>query len=72
MSTNNHWLKSAKKKKMFQEIDAIGLEIWGEDGTLGDLLDSLNKEQMDFFLNMLVRDFMADSNEVSFGIDLIA
>jgi hypothetical protein len=72
MSVSNHWLKCAKKKQLFKEIDEIGLEVWGEDGTLGDLFASLNDEQTDFLMNMLVRDFMADPDDMSFGVELIA
>jgi hypothetical protein len=69
---NNHWLSCLKKKQLFKEIDAIGVEVWTEDGTLGDLFAVLNDEQKEFLMNMLIRDFLADSTDMSFGIDLIA
>lgn len=72
MSINNHWLQIADKKRLFKEIDSIGIEIWGEDGTLGDFFATLNDEQTNFFMNMLIRDFMADPDDMSFGVELIA
>jgi len=68
---NNHWL-SSKNNKLFKQIDEIGLEVCDEVGTLGDLLDSLTKEQLDYFLKMQIRDFFADSDEQSFGLDIIS
>lgn len=69
---NNHWLKCADKKRLFKEIDEIGLEVWAQEGTLADLLNALNTEQHHFFMAMSIRDFMALSDDMSFGIDLIA
>jgi hypothetical protein len=69
---SNHWLQIADRKRLFKEIDETGLEVWGEDGTLGDLFASLNDEQTNFLMNMLVRDFMADPDDMSFGVELIA
>lgn len=64
MSVVNHWLSCAKKKQLFKEIDEIGLEVWSEDGTLGEFFSSLNLEQTDFFMNMLIRDFMSDPDDM--------
>jgi len=68
---NNHWLDSAKRKKIFKELDIIGIEVCSEDGTFGDFLLSLNDDQKDFLMNMSLNDFMSNPNDCSFGFDLI-
>jgi len=72
MSAGNHWLNCANKKKLYKEIDEIAMDVWGEDGTLADLLAALNDEQTDFLMGMLIRDFVGDADEMSFGMELIA
>lgn len=67
----NHWL-SSKNKKLFDQIDEMGSEIYEEAGTLGDLMESLSKEQLDYFLKMKIRDFFVDTDEQSFGLDIIS
>jgi hypothetical protein len=68
----NYWLNILDKKRLFKEVDEKGLEVWNEDRTLGDLFASLNDEQTDFLMNMKVRDFFSDSNEIAYGIELIS
>lgn len=67
---NNHWLVSVKKKQLFQELDAIGLEMWAQAETFGDFLDSLNDEQYDYLKSLRIKEWMSDIDERSFGIDL--
>lgn len=69
---NNHWLQSADKKRLYKEIDEIAMEVWGDDGTFADLLADLNDEQTDFLMNMLIKDFVGDPDDMSFGLELIA
>jgi hypothetical protein len=69
---NNHWLQSADKKRLYKEIDEIAMEVWGDDGTFADLLAALNDEQTDFLMNMLIKDFVGDPDDMSFGMELIA
>lgn len=69
---NNHWLNSAKKKQIYKEIDDIAMDVWGDDGTFGDLIAALNDEQTDFLMNMLLKDFAGDPDDMSFGIEVIA
>ena len=69
---NNPWLDLAKRKKMFKQIDELAMEVWSEEGTLGDLLSVLNNEQMDFFMSMSLCDFVAETDEFKFGIEIIA
>ena len=72
MTLKNYWLDLLAKKRLYKEIDEIGLEVWAEDGNFGEFLELLNDEQSEFLMNMSIRDFFADSNDFSFGIELIA
>lgn len=69
---NNHWLKCADKKRLFKEIDEIAMELWTQEGNLADLMLALNTEQTHFLMNMLIKDFMASPDDMSFGFDLSA
>lgn len=69
---NNHWLKCADKKRVFKEIDEIAMELWAHEGNLAELILALNTEQTHFFMNMLIRDFMASYEDMAFGFDLAA
>lgn len=69
---NNHWLALARKKKMFKEIDEIAMEVWGEDGTLGDLFAALSDEQTDYLMGMMISDLAADDDEFKFGLEIQA
>ncbi len=69
---NNHWLKCADKKRLFKEIDEIAMELWTQEGNFADLMLALNTEQTHFLMNMLIKDFMASSDDMSFGFDLSA
>ena len=31
----NHWLDSAKRRILFEEIYELGLDAWDQNGTLG-------------------------------------
>lgn len=69
---NNHWLALGKKKRMFKEIDEIAMEVWSEDGTLGDLIALLNDEQVDYLMGMMLSDFVAHQDEFKFGFEVTA
>lgn len=69
---NNHWLDQIRKKKMFKEIDEIAMEVWSEDGTLGDLIALLNDEQTDYLMGMMLSDFAADVDDFKFGFEVAA
>jgi hypothetical protein len=68
---NNHWLNEAKYKKMFKEIDEAAMEAWGEDGTLADLINSLDDEQTALLMGMKIKDVAADLDDYEFGLTLI-
>ena len=69
---NIHWLNISKRKKMFHEIDKLGVSIWEQDGTLGDLFAVLNEEQANYLMGMKLTDFFSDEEELRFGIEIIA
>ena len=48
----NHWLDEKKKKRLMEELDDAMMEAWGNDMTLGQLLESLTEEQYDFMMDM--------------------
>jgi hypothetical protein len=48
------------------------MEVWGEDGTLGDLFAVLNDEQTDYLMGMMISDLAADDDEFKFGLELVA
>ena len=68
---NNHWLSHVKKKKMLKAIDDIGMEVWSSDGTFGEFLRSLNKEQKSFLLSMHLSDFSCEVDEDAFRMELL-
>ena len=68
---HNPWLISASKKKMFEEIDRIALDTWGQDGTLSDFFAALTDEQTDFLFAMKIKDFASDPLDLSCGFELI-
>jgi len=67
----NHWLDEAKYKKLFKELDEITMEIWGEDGTLADLINALDDEQTALLMGMKIKDSAADLDDYEFGLTLI-
>lgn len=67
---NNHWLSSIKKKKLFRSIDDIGMEVWSEDGTLGDFLSMLSSNEKKFFLSLNLSDFVLDKDDETFRLEL--
>ena len=68
---NNHWLNSAKQKKLFKEIVLIGFDVEDDEGTLRDLFASLNLEQMDLLLSMPIREFTPNLDEMGIVLDLL-
>lgn len=67
---NNYWLSSIKKKKLIRSIDDLGMEVWSEDGTLGDFLSMLSKNEKNFFLSLSLADFVCDKDEETFRLEL--
>jgi hypothetical protein len=67
----NHWLDEAKYRRLFAEIDEIAMDTWGEDGTLADLINSLNDEQTALFMGMKIKDCAADTEDYEFGLTFI-
>lgn len=67
---NNHWLAKSKIKKLLNDIDDIGTEVWSNDGSLKDFFDKLTKEQKDFFMSLDLSDFICDINQDLISIEL--
>jgi len=67
---NNHWLTKSKRKKILNDIDDIGMEVWSNDGTFGDFFDKLTKEQKDFLMSLDFSDFVCDINRDVINIEL--
>lgn len=67
----NFWLDTAKKRKMFKEIDEIAMDVWSNDGTLGDFIAALSDEQMAFLMEFRLGDLSADADELTFGFEFV-
>lgn len=67
---NNHWLTKSKRKKILNDIDDIGMEVWSNDGTFGDFFDKLTKEQKDFLMSLDFSDFVCDINRDVINIEI--
>jgi len=67
---NNHWLIKSKRKKFLNDIDDIGMEVWSNDGTFGDFIDKLSKEQKSFLMSLDFSDFVCDINQDIISIEL--
>lgn len=57
---------------MFQEIDETGMEVLTAGGTVGDLLDSLNPEQLEYLRTLNITEWLADPDELTFAVDMRA
>lgn len=66
----NHWLTKSKRKKILNDIDDLGMEVWSNDGTLGDFIRSLSKEQKDFLMSLSLSDFVCDINQDIISLEL--
>ena len=68
----NHWLGTAQSRQLMKEIDDVALDIWSQDGTLGDLFAALTDDHTDLLFAMKIKDFTSDQNNVTCGIELIS
>jgi len=66
----NIWLQNAQVKQLMQEIDMIAMDIWSQDGTLGDLFSALNDDHTDLLFSMKIKDFSSDPADNSCSIHL--
>ena len=57
---------------MFKEIDEIALDVWSEDGTLGDLIAALSDEQTNYLMSMMISDFATEPDDFKFGLEIMA
>lgn len=70
VSVNNHWLSSVKKKRFFRAVDDIGMEVWSSDGTFGEFLKLLSREQRDILFAMQLADFSCEMKDETLRIEL--
>jgi len=59
------------KKDLHKQIDELAMDVWGSDGTLGDLLAMLNDEQTQFLFDMKLKNFESDDGDLSFVFKVI-
>lgn len=69
--TGNFWLDLKMKKVLHEQVDEIAMDVWGSDGTLGDLLALLNDDQTQFLFDMKLKEFEADQDNLSFNFEFI-
>ncbi len=65
-TVKNKWLKTRKKAELTKRLDALMMEAWASEVSLGDFIASLPQELRDFFLEMNFNTPVVDDN----GIDL--
>lgn len=68
----NVWLQSAHTKQLMKEIDEIAMDVWSQDGTLGDLLSVLTDEHTDLLFSLKIKDFASDPDDLSCGFELVS
>lgn len=66
----NPWLISSASRQMFQEIDEVAMDVWSDDGTLGDLLASLTDDQTDLLFSLKIKNFASNPHDMSCEIEL--
>ena len=66
----NHWLNSAHTKQLMKEIDEIAMDVWSQDGTLGDLFATLTDDHTDLLFAMKLKDVSTDPNSIACSIEL--
>jgi hypothetical protein len=69
--TGNFWLDLKMKKVLHDQVDEIAMDVWGSDGTLGDLLALLNDDQTQFLFDMKLKEFESDQDNLSFNFEFI-
>lgn len=68
---NNYWLAAVEKKKIIKSIDDLGMEVWSEDGTFGDFVSSLSKDEKKMLCSFMLSDFSCDHDEGVFRLELL-
>lgn len=51
------------KRDLHKQIEELALDVWAEDGTLGELLSVLDDAQIQFLYNMKLKNFESDDEE---------
>jgi hypothetical protein len=71
MWSGNYWLNIKMKKDLHKQIDELAMDVWGSDGTLGDLFAMLNDEQTQFLFDMKLKNFESDDGDLSLVFEVI-
>lgn len=61
--SGNFWLNKKMKRDLHKQIEELALDVWAEDGTLGELLSVLDDAQIQFLYNMKLKNFESDDEE---------
>lgn len=67
----NFWLGLKMKQDLHEQVDEIAMDVWGSDGTLGDLFALLNDEQTQFLADMKLKEFESETDDLSFIFEVI-
>jgi hypothetical protein len=67
----NFWLGLKMKQDLHEQVDEIAMDVWGSDGTLGDLFALLNDEQTQFLFDMKLKEFESETDDLSFAFEVI-
>lgn len=67
----NFWLGLKMKQDLHEQVDEIAMDVWGSDGTLGDLFALLNDEQTQFLFDMKLKEFESETDDLSFTFEVI-
>jgi len=59
------------KKDLHKEIDSLAMDVWSDDGTLGDLFALLTDEQTQLLFDMKLKTFESDDGDLSFVFEVI-
>lgn len=53
---NNYWTNLSCNREIFNNIDEKVVDVWVDDKTVGDLILSLNKEELELFYKLKIVD----------------
>lgn len=66
----NYWTNLVEEKEIFNKIDEKIIDAWAEDLTMGDLLNSLSKEELDTFYRLKIVDCGLEKTESIIDISI--
>lgn len=66
----NYWTDLVKDKEIFNKIDEKIVDAWADDLTIGDLLNSFSKEELDAFYRLKIVDCGLEKTESIIDISI--